>query len=422
MQTYTFPSKSSPGVNYHTVVADDGKLLCNCRGWTNKRGDQPRQCVHTKDVAARMSRDGFTTETRGEHVVVVSATGQRPPSNGEASPAAREVVARAARAERRDVVKCPRCSSRLLITATSVTCSVCGTVEPVEAPSTPAPRASDKAPPAPMLASAMTDPVAGEEFDERYAIGWALEEKLDGHRVTIVVAEGGVVTAHSRPRAGSGVANTRVLPHNVSQVLKRFPAGIYDGELHVPGGTASDVVVRGAELRFALFDLLRIGTDSWMDQTYAERRMGMRHVIGAVLKSADTCVYLVESQAPSWETVKAIWARGGEGAILKQLTSRYVPGSRGETWLKVKTKCAAELTVIGFEEGKSGPYSVIQLRDDAGEETTVKTRNTAILRAIAKAPDAFLGARLVIAYQQRTVGGGYRHGIFDHFVTGPLAA
>jgi hypothetical protein len=55
------------------------------------------------------------------------------------------------------------------------------------------------------------------------------------------------------------------------------------------------------------------------------------------------------------------------------------------------------------------------LRDGSGVETTVKTLGNTLLRAIMKAPDSYIGRRVVITYQEKTPAGTYRHGIFDHF-------
>jgi hypothetical protein len=121
------------------------------------------------------------------------------------------------------------------------------------------------------------------------------------------------------------------------------------------------------------------------------------------------------SWSPNRRGEAAIWKRGGEGAILKRLSSRYQPGYRSPDWLKVKAEHTAVLTIIGFEMGKSGPYSTLRLRDAGGHETTVKTLGNQLLRDITAAPDSFLGREVVITYQERTPAGFYRHGRFDHF-------
>ncbi len=45
-----FQSESSPGKTYLAVVHVDGKVMCDCRGWTVKKDGKPRQSRHTKEL------------------------------------------------------------------------------------------------------------------------------------------------------------------------------------------------------------------------------------------------------------------------------------------------------------------------------------------------------------------------------------
>jgi len=268
----------------------------------------------------------------------------------------------------------------------------------------------------PMLASAMAAPITGAAFDRQFASGWKLEEKLDGHRV-IVIVDDGQVAAYSRPRGSRSPANRRALPDHIIEQLWDLGDGIYDGELVLPGGTASDVVatVNARSLMLALFDVLDIGGLNLRHQRYDFRRAQLLSVL-ANLHVDQRAITTVESRTPRWADVKAIWKRGGEGAILKRVTSGYFEGRRSPDWLKVKASAAAVLRIIGYESGKSGPYSKLKLREESsGVETTVKTLGHAMLADITANPSGFVGRRVVISYQQRTVTGTFRHGIFDHF-------
>jgi hypothetical protein len=362
MKTWKFPS-STGTAQYTVTLADDGKLLCDCKGWTMKRGTNPRHCKHTKAVAAAAT--GSDLVTAGDYVFLVA----RP---GAAEPKKRV---------------------------------------PLGAYNPPRGSAAATPTPAPMLASAMTYPVTGVAFDARYGGGeWVMEEKIDGHRCTVRVQDG-IVSAFSRPRAGATAANARALPPHIVEQLARFPDGIYDGELVAPSGKAWDVVVVGSRLVFVVFDLL---DDESLRQPYCLRR-GRLLAILAEMPDDQTAVSTVESLTPCYRDVENIWQRGGEGVILKRLDSRYRPGHRSPDWVKVKEAHAATLTLTGYQAGKSGPYSTLVLRDAAGVETTVKTLGNAMLRAVTAAPDSFIGRQVVITYQEKTPGGTYRHGIFDHF-------
>jgi len=363
MKTFTFPSSRQGNPPYTTIIADDGKLLCNCKGWTNRRLNQPRHCTHTKQLAA-----GKSISVRGEFVYLATVL------DGE-------LIAPAPVAR----VDGPKDGKRQAVNA----------------------------PPAPMLASAMTDPVSGAAFDRQFSTGWLMEEKIDGHRCTVVVS-GGTVQGYSRPRAGAKAANVRELaPHIVAQ-LARFPDGIYDGELVAPSGKAWDVTVVGTRLVFVIFDVLACNGLDLTSAPYGERREALLDILGR-MPDGQTAISTVESLAPSWAGVLAIWKRGGEGVILKRTSSTYRPGYRSPDWLKVKEAHAATLTIIGFEAGKSGPFSALVLRDGAGIETTVKTLGNRLLADVERAPKSYLGRRVVISYQEKTPAGTYRHGILDHF-------
>lgn len=263
--------------------------------------------------------------------------------------------------------------------------------------------------PAPMLASAMTK---DQTIDDFQSPTWVLEEKFDGHRVVVVKREG-AVNAWSRPRNGKQLP--KALPPHIFTALLDLPDGIYDGELILPGGVSSDVTTTETrhKLQLVLFDALEIMGRIIGDDPYHARvealALSVKHHRGNAITTP-----LI--QVVTRETVEAIWRRGGEGAILKRRDSTYSPGARSKDWVKVKLQGAAECTIIGFQAGLLGPYSVTLLRDDAGIETSVKTLNNFYMQEFAKDPDAYIGRRLVIAYWGRFEGGQYRHPMFDHLL------
>lgn len=52
---------------YTTRVMLDGKVMCDCRGWTIKKRNQPRQCKHTREVVGERA-----TRTDGEFLYVAA--------------------------------------------------------------------------------------------------------------------------------------------------------------------------------------------------------------------------------------------------------------------------------------------------------------------------------------------------------------
>jgi len=269
------------------------------------------------------------------------------------------------------------------------------------------------APLAPMLASPMTDRLTGAAFDKQFRDGWALERKLDGHRITMSVRKG-EVQAWSRPGRGKP-ALPRKLPPPMLIAMRHLGHCDVDGELVSASGKSWDVVTKGAHLVYVIFDIRSTVGWSVMDEPYDKRRSILLDHLRQLPNDQQSVSTVVSIQPPTWDDVQAIWADGGEGAILKRTTSRYVPGLRSPEWLKVKPEHHAVLTIVGYEAGKSGPYSAIRLVDADGHETTVKTLGHALLRDFTRTPAAFLGRQVVITYQERTPAGCYRHGRFDHF-------
>lgn len=263
----------------------------------------------------------------------------------------------------------------------------------------------------PMLASAMPE---GSSIADYSNGEWILEEKFDGHRLLVVVSKDGTVVAWSRPGHDRPAAQ-RTLPETLSLELAKLPDGTYDGELYIPSGTSSDVVRldRQDDLRFVLFDLVSLYDTDTVSETLTHRRALL---VQAWMHTDQKRVHLAVQDHVSLDRVRAIWKRGGEGAILKRKASVYKSGWRTPDWIKVKQIDAAEFTVTGFDEGKSGPCSVFKLRHDDGRETTCKVLTNDLLRAVHKDPQSYIGRRLTISHMGFTKSGLWRHPVFDHFV------
>jgi bifunctional non-homologous end joining protein LigD len=262
-----------------------------------------------------------------------------------------------------------------------------------------------------MAASPMKESQALADF---LSPNWVMEEKFDGHRLMIVVTPKGEVSGWSRPTSDRPGA-LRPLPPALVADLAELPAGVYDGELFIPGGTSSDVTRLDFKdkLRFVLFDAVQILAQDITGQALTERRAALELAHAHTPK--DGRVLLAEQGPVSKEAIQAIWDRKGEGAILKRTDSTYSSGWRTPAWVKVKEIGSAELTITGFEEGKSGPCSVFKLQHDDGRETKCKVLTDALIRRVHADPESFVGRRVTISYMGTTSKGHWRHPIFDHF-------
>lgn len=293
-------------------------------------------------------------------------------------------------------------------------------------------------PPDPMLASAL-DIDKSKPFRpqiERHVAQcanplWRLEEKIDGERI-IFRKVGSDIQAWSRPRAnkeggGKKAAARKALTPQLVDAIRCLPDCIGDGELWVPGGTSSDVrrLDKKDHRILVLFDVLNVMGQDVTHEPYLHRR-AMVEELGKIYDASrpdenatrDQAIGLprlvvLPSVAVSMDAVNGIWAREGEGAILKRVTSRY-EHKRSKAWIKVVQKRTAVLRIIGFAAGKLGPYSKLVLRDSDGIETSVKTKDDATRADIARRPDWYLTQRLVITYREKTEDDSYRHPMADH--------
>lgn len=368
MQTFSYPSRSSN--QSHTVtVTDDNRILCTCRGFQT-----PNKCWHVREVAAKLN---IPTHARSN------------------TPALPFTEANVEQAEGRYVP-----------------------------PSMTPPEGHFAEP---MLASALKD---GQTIDT--FIGkpdWVLEEKYDGHRMLVLVDRFAQATAWAR----SGIV--RVLPGHLCKELSRAAPGLYDGELYIPGGTSTDVtsLSRTSELHLVLFDMLKLYApeDEGRCDEQGYRSMknlsldSRRYLLHSALHyTSGEWVYIAPQYPVTAEALEGIWARGGEGAIVKDCTKTYEEGRRVKHWVKFKKDLSAEIRITGFRGGLFGPHSVVCGVDSEGICVQVKARNDewramffAEEQTVARdANHPRIGKRLVIAYQNKTTDGKYRHPRADHLL------
>lgn len=267
--------------------------------------------------------------------------------------------------------------------------------------------AADSIPVQPMLASALKEGQSLADFNARE---WVMEEKYDGHRLIVRKSER---TLGAWSRQG----NIRQLPPHLLRAVLCLPSGVYDGELIIPGGTSTDVTAKDkqAQARLVLFDMLAVGDELHpaTDRSGLERRSLL---LTAVHPGVPEVITVSRQMEPTMVNLRAIWEAGGEGAIVKRNTATYTPGRRSLHWVKFKKLEAAEVRVVGFEAGRLGPHAVILCEDAAGVPVKVKSLNDDWRATFSLNASSFLGRRLVIAYQEKTRDGRYRHPMADHFL------
>jgi bifunctional non-homologous end joining protein LigD len=227
----------------------------------------------------------------------------------------------------------------------------------------------------PMLARLSRLPASDE--------GWAAEVKWDGVRAI----------AYCRP--GRLELQTR----NLNDVTRQYPEvrrlsrqlgareAVLDGELVAFDSegrpsferlqqrihqTSESVVRRRMKthpVTYVVFDLLYLDGANLMDEPYTRRR----ELLEALGLNGDSWQTPGYSTGHAGELLEASAEQGLEGLVLKRLDSRYVPGKRPGTWLKVKNVLRQEFVIggwlpgegrrrdrvgsllIGYHEGEGGP-------------------------------------------------------------------
>ena len=219
----------------------------------------------------------------------------------------------------------------------------------------------------PMLATAVDRPFSDED--------WLFELKLDGYRVQAVVKGRAV---HLRTRGGKdGAAWFPVFAAESATWIGAYDA-VVDGEmvaldedgrpsfslLQELAGMQGLGARRASEpaepvpairkttpgrgtLVYHAFDLLHL--DSWdlLAVPLEERKRLLR----LVLREHPNVRYVSHVLGYGEDFQAAVIEQGLEGSVAKRRRSRYEPGVRSRSWLKVKARREQELVIVGYEPG-----------------------------------------------------------------------
>jgi bifunctional non-homologous end joining protein LigD len=198
---------------------------------------------------------------------------------------------------------------------------------------------------------------------------WAYEFKWDGVRAVVYVSGG---RARVLSRNDRDVTATYPELRDLAETLGSRPV-VLDGEIVAmdEGGRPSFAALQArmhvtnpAQVRrlmaqvpatYLAFDVLHLDGHSMLDVPYAERR--------EVLDG-------LRLAGPSWQTppsfrgggpdvLAASREQGLEGVVAKRLDSRYLPGKRSDTWLKVKNIRTQEVVIAGWQPGEGRRHGAI---------------------------------------------------------------
>lgn len=182
---------------------------------------------------------------------------------------------------------------------------------------------------------------------------WLYEVKFDGYRA-LLLKDGDRVELRSR--------NDKILTSaypSVAEAGRRLHAdrAVVDGEIVAIGadGRPSFQALqhRGAHpghaILFYAFDLLHLDGKDLTAATLLERRVKLPEVL-----NGSGVLLSIELPGTPRDVIAAVRGLGLEGVIAKLKTSRYTPGERNTTWVKLKLDKQQELVIGGYRPGPNG--------------------------------------------------------------------
>jgi DNA ligase D-like protein (predicted ligase) len=182
---------------------------------------------------------------------------------------------------------------------------------------------------------------------------WMYEVKFDGYRA-LLLKDGERVDIRSR-----NDKNLTTAYPSVAAAGRRLHAGsaVIDGEIVAVGadGHPSFQALQhrsahpGHAIVFYAFDLLHLAGEDLTGLPLEERRRKLLEVL-----NGSGVLLSIELPGTSQQVIKAVQGLGLEGVIAKRRTSRYTPGERNTSWVKLKLDRQQEFVVGGYRPGPNG--------------------------------------------------------------------
>ena len=201
--------------------------------------------------------------------------------------------------------------------------------------------------------------------------GWAYEMKWDGLRA-IAAATGDQLRLTSRTGRDITHAYPELAgPAGLASAVRAggASAAVLDGEIVAFGGqswpsfealqqrmnisTAAEarLLVRHVPVTYIAFDLLALNGHLLLDLPYVQRRELLDELALNGRSWQTPPAFTGESGA---DVLAASVSQGMEGVVAKRLASRYEPGKRSGSWIKVKNVHRQEAVVGGWQPGERG--------------------------------------------------------------------
>jgi bifunctional non-homologous end joining protein LigD len=188
---------------------------------------------------------------------------------------------------------------------------------------------------------------------------WAAEFKWDGLRAVAYVSAGGLrlVSRNGRDMtraypelaelAGQAGERQMVLDGEIVVFARGRPsfAGL---QRRMLAREPAPYLVAAFAVTYLVFDIMYLDGQQLAARPYADRR-----AILEALGLASGHVHVPPSFPGGGRAVRAVSIQQGlEGVVVKRLDSPYLPGRRSASWLKIKNRRVADVTVGGISPGQ----------------------------------------------------------------------
>lgn len=201
---------------------------------------------------------------------------------------------------------------------------------------------------------------------------WISEPKYDGQRL---MAEYDGQTLKLWTRRHIQVA--KKFPELTESLKKDVESNdwILDGELTVPGGL-SNLINRNVEdeLRikilakkipatYHIFDIIKYEGKNLINQPLMKRK---KILLKAVHQDEhlEIVPFKIMENSKIKDDFKEYTEKGFEGAILKNIQSRYEPGKRTGEWIKIKREDTVDVNIIGATKSENIPFGALLMEKD----------------------------------------------------------
>lgn len=123
--------------------------------------------------------------------------------------------------------------------------------------------------------------------------------------------------------------------------------GLLQQRMHVK--VPSPALVARIPVRFFAFDLLWVDGRATLNRPYSDRRQALE---GLSLRGDTPMSIPPSSPGPGGALLEAAREHGMEGVVAKRVDSRYLPGRRSPSWIKVPLNRTQEVIIIGWTPGE----------------------------------------------------------------------